>query len=50
VGGVKKVDQVSKKIGFFPDKDTDYRVILRDDVPNYYADHEEYQQKISTGQ
>jgi len=49
VGGVKKIDQVSKKIGFFPDKDTDYRVLLRDEVPNYYADNEEWQEKITSG-
>jgi len=30
------------------EKDTDYRVLLRDDLPNSYADNEEYQAKIAT--
>ena len=30
------------------EKDVDYRVLLRDDLPNYYADNEEYQHKIAT--
>jgi hypothetical protein len=29
------------------EKDTDYRVLLRDDLPNYYQDNEEYQEKIA---
>ncbi|CAH1765885.1 9123_t:CDS:2 [Entrophospora sp. SA101] len=32
---------------FDPEKDIDYRVLLRDDLPNYYADQEEYQEKIA---
>lgn len=34
---------------FDPEKDVDYRVLLREDLPNYYADDEEYQEKIATG-
>ena len=49
VGGVKKVEEISKKVGLFPDRDTDYRVILRDDVPNYLQDNEEFQTKIING-
>ena len=29
------------------EKDVDYRVLLRDDLPGYYADSEEYQTKIT---
>jgi hypothetical protein len=29
------------------EKDADYRTLLRDDLPNYYADDEEYQEKIT---
>ena len=29
------------------EKDADYRTLLRDDLPNYYADSEEYQEKIA---
>jgi hypothetical protein len=49
VGGVKKVDELSKKVGFFPDKDTDFRVIARSDIPNYLYDNEEFQTKIESG-
>jgi hypothetical protein len=28
------------------EKDTDYRVLLRDDLPQSYQDSEEYQEKI----
>ncbi|CAH1756455.1 13178_t:CDS:2 [Entrophospora sp. SA101] len=30
------------------EKDADYRVLLRDDLPQSYADNEEYQTKITT--
>ena len=30
------------------EKDTDYRVLLRDDWPNSYSGQEEYQEKIAT--
>jgi len=33
---------------FDPERDVDYRLLLRDDLPNYYADNEEYQSKIAT--
>jgi hypothetical protein len=29
------------------EKDTDYRVLLRDDLPQSYQDNEEYQEKIA---
>lgn len=29
------------------EKDTDYRILLRDDLPNYYSEQEEYQAKIA---
>lgn len=31
------------------EKDTDYRVLLRDDLPNFYQDNEEYLAKIESG-
>ena len=49
VGGVKKVEEVSKKVGFFPEKDTDFRTILRNDIPDYLYDNEEFQAKIESG-
>jgi len=32
---------------FDPEKDADYRVLLREDLPNYYAEQEDYQEKIA---
>jgi hypothetical protein len=32
---------------FDPEKDADYRVLLREDLPNYYAEQEDYQAKIA---
>ena len=29
------------------EKDVDYRVLLRDDLPNYYSESEEYQEKMA---
>lgn len=29
------------------EKDADYRTLLREDLPNYYSDSEEYQEKVS---
>ncbi|RHZ36662.1 hypothetical protein [endosymbiont GvMRE of Glomus versiforme] len=49
VGGIKKIDALSKKVGFLPDKDTDFRVILRDEIPSYLNDDEEFQERITTG-
>ena len=48
-GGVKKIDEISKKVGFFPDKDTDFRVIARDDIPSYLQEDEEFTEKIERG-
>ena len=31
------------------EKDTDYRTLLRDDLPNSYQDQEEYLEKITSG-
>jgi hypothetical protein len=31
------------------EKDVDYRVLLRDDLPNSYQDNEEYLSKIESG-
>lgn len=31
------------------EKDVDYRVLLRDDLPNFYQDQEEYLAKIESG-
>jgi hypothetical protein len=31
------------------EKDVDYRVLLRDDLPNFYEEQEEYREKISEG-
>ena len=32
---------------FDPERDTDYRLLLRDDLPNYYSESEEYQEKMT---
>jgi hypothetical protein len=29
------------------ERDVDYRVLLRDDLPNYYAQNDDYQEKIT---
>jgi hypothetical protein len=29
------------------ERDADYRVLLREDLPNYYSEQEEFQQKIA---
>ena len=31
------------------EKDVDYRVLLRDDLPNFYQENEDYQTKITQG-
>jgi hypothetical protein len=31
------------------EKDVDYRVLLRDDLPVFYQDNEEYQEKMVSG-
>jgi len=38
VGGIQKIAEISQKVGFFPYRDTDYRVILRDNVPSFYQE------------
>ena len=45
----EEVAEINQKVGFLPDKDTDFRVILRDDIPSYLEDDEEFQAKITTG-
>ena len=43
-------EPLTSKVGFMPEQDTDFRMTLRDYVPSYYGDEDEYHAKLLSGE
>jgi hypothetical protein len=45
-----ETEPFTDKVGFMPEQDVGFRMTLRDYVPDYYGDEEEYHEKLLKGE